>query len=299
MRRGLVSLILVGLLSTSGHAVMLLDTAPVLVGLFNAYAPTVLGNRMWIGGWLTPADVPDDKIYRSDLVGGVFTSPVLAFQLVGAAVNDPSVVQAPAGTTNLYYTSLDKACAPQPECFLTDNLTGLASSTDGGLTWTDQGIVIPKPSGLGPCGAWAPSAVVSGSEVWLYYHGGNPSFGPCPHPTGTVFRSRFDAGGAQRLDTVVVGVPLPVVNVDVSRRPDGLFVMVGNSTDLARIHRFTSTDGLTWTTAEAPLVDAGQIWMPTPHVTWIDGTHFFLWLGWGQTAGNTSIHEVQRWRWSE
>ena len=299
VRRVLLSLILLLVLAPGASAQTLLEAATVLTGLFNAYAPTVLGSRMWIGGWATPADFPYDKIYRSDLVAGSWTFPETVLERSDASVNDPSVVVVPAGSTNLYYTLLPRDCGPQPHCLLSDNFTGLARSGDGGLTWIDLGVLIGRDNGLGPCGAWAPSALVVGGELWLYYHGGNPSFGVCEHPSGTVFRSRFDPTGQQRVDTVVVTVPLPVVNVDVSRRPDGLLVMVANSLDLTKIYLFTSTDGLTWSKSGPPLVDAGLVWAPTPHVTWVDAAHFDLWLAWGQVVGNTFLHEVQRWRWSE
>jgi len=123
MRRWLLSFVLVGMLASSAPALTLLDTAPVLTGLYNVYAPTVLGARMWLGGWLTPPDMPDDKIYLSDLVGGNWTWPVLSFQRPGWAVNDPSVIDR-AGVRYMYFTGLDKSCAPQPDCFFTENVTG-------------------------------------------------------------------------------------------------------------------------------------------------------------------------------
>lgn len=298
MRHLIASVVLVVLLAPGARAQTLLGTTPVLTGLFNAYAPSVLGPRMWIGGWLTPADFPDDRIYRSELVAGEWTFPVPALARADAGVNDPSAVAASGGLTNLYYTFILNSCAPRPNCFLTANFTGVATSANGGDDWTDQGTLIGLDNGLGPCGAWAPSALAVGDEIWLYYHGGNPSFGPCNHPSGTVFRSRLDATGRQRKDTVVVSVPIPVVNVDVSRRPDGLFVMVANSPDLTRIHRFTSADGLAWT-RQPDLVDAGVVWIPTPHLTWTDATHSHLWFGTGQVPGNTFIQQVDRQDWSE
>ena len=144
----------------------------------------------------------------------------------------------------------------------------------------------------------APSALVVGAEAWVYYHGGNPSFGLCEHPTGTVFRTRFDATG-QPLDTVVVPTPLPMVNVDVTVRPDGVFVMLGNSTDLTKIYRLTSHDGLAWTGPTAPLVDAGLVWIPTPHATWVDAGRFDVWAGWGQVPGDGFIDQVLRQEWQE
>jgi hypothetical protein len=300
VRRALAILLLTAAFSTQASAQVRLDAVPVLTGLFNAYAPTLLGTRMWIAGWLTAADVPDDKIYRSDLVAGSWTFPVLSFERPEAGINDPSVVITPAGTTLLYFTSIDKQCTPQPNCYLTHNLTGVASSANGGVGWTDGGILIPMNNGAGHCGAWAPSALMVGEEVWVYYHGGNPSFGLCEHPTGTVFRSRFDRTGTAWIDTVVVPLPLPAVNVDVSLRPGGGFVMVANSPDLTKLHRFVSANGLAWTPAPAgPLFDAGQVWIPTPHITWVDATHFDVWLGSGQVVGNTFIHQVERWGWAE
>ena len=295
---------LVAILAAGAPAQTLDETAPVLLGLFNLYAPSVLHppavptSRMWIAGWREAADIPDDRIYRSDLAGGLWTAPEPAFQQPGAGINDPSVVPAPGSAALLmYYTRLGSGCAPFPNCIFTDNEVGMASSLDGGLTWLDHGILVSTLDGPGHCGAWAPSALVVGGEIWVYYHGGNPTFGPCEHPTGTVFRTRFDATGGQRLDTVVVPTPVPVVNVDVSVRPDGLFVMVGNSTDLGTIHRLTSPDGLDWT-AGPPLL-AGAVWAPTPHVTWVDDARFDLWFGWGEVPGNGFIHAVLRQRWRE
>ena len=287
--------------ASAGAAQTLVGSSVVLDGLFNAYAPSVLGSRMWIGGWLTQADFPNDKLFRSDLgAGGTWSFPVPALERADAGINDASVVAPPAGGTNLYYTAIPKDCAPQPNCYLTANHTALATSANGGLTWSDHGDLIGPDNGLGECGAWAPSALAVDGAVWVYYHGGNPSFGRCRYPTGTVFRSRFDGTGAgQRIDTAVVAVPLPVVNVDVSRRPgDGLFVMVANSLDLTRIHRFTSPDGVTWTEG-ATLVDTGGAWVPTPHVTWTDATHWSLWFGMADSASDTFIHRVVRWDWVE
>lgn len=256
---------------------------------------------MWIAGWLTAADVPFDKVYRSELVDGAWTPPVPSFERIGFGVNDPSVVVAPNGTTLMYFTSIDAQCAPQPNCYLADNLTSAATSADGGITWSDKGVVLGADNGVAPCGAWAPSAIVVGNEVWVYFHGANPSFSRCSHPSGTVFRARFDRTGLVRIDTRVIPTPLPVVNVDVSRRPgDDAFVMVANSPDLTKVWRLVSTDGLAWTPAPArPLIDAGTVWTPTPHVTWVSPTEFDLWVGTAQTPGNTSIHQVERSRWRE
>ena len=298
--RALLALAAIVLSAAPARAQVLVEPTPALVGLYNVYAPTVLGPRMWIGGWLTVADFPDDKIYRSDFVNGSWTFPVHSFEISTAGVNDPSVVLTPSGSLLMYFTRIAKDCAPQPNCYLSDNLTGVAVSADGGASWSDLGLLIGMDNGAGSCGAWAPSALVVGEEVWVYYHGGNPSFGLCDHPSGTVFLSRFDGSGRGSRGTVVVSVPMPAVNVDVSRRPGGGFVMVANSPDLTRIHRFVSSDGLAWTAAPlAPLVDAGTVWIPTPHVTWVDAGHFDLWFGSAVTAGSTVIQEVERWRWSE
>jgi len=61
---------------------------------------------------------------------------------------------------------------------------------------------------------------------------------------------------------------------------------------------FTSPDGVTWTEG-ATLVDTGGAWVPTPHVTWTDATHWSLWFGMADSATDTFIHRVVRWDWTE
>ena len=97
----------------------------------------------------------------------------------------------------------------------------------------------------------------------------------------------------------VVDVPIALYNVDVSIRPDGVYVMVANSLDLTKIHRFLSDDGLTWTAAGTFPIGDDLIWKPTPHVTWSDSTNFELWSGRAESPENVYSREIHRWQWQD
>jgi len=281
-----------------GAALILIAEDAPLTDLYNVYAPHILGDRMWMGGWLIPEHAPDDRIYLSERIGDAWSTPVTALAEVGAAVNDPSVI-AVGGETLMYFTRLAKDCTPVPDCWFVGNLTGLAVSSDNGDTWENVGVAIDLDNGLSQCGAWAPSAITVGNEIWVYYHGGLPSYGACEYPLGTVFRSRFDAMQLQRIDTVRVDLPKPLYNVDVSQRPDGDYVLVANSLDLTRMHLFTSQDGLAWSDAGTFPIPEDLIWKPAPHLTWSDATTSELWAGHAENAQDVSSREIHRWRWQD
>ena len=275
----------------------LVEQDAVLVDLFNAYAPHVIGDTMWLGGWLTEDDKPDDQVYVSRRDGAEWQPPVSILERNGFAFNDPSALQRDADRF-VYYTLLDKSCSPAPGCYLVWNLTGLAQETAAGTAWTELGTLIELDNGLAECGAWAPSALRNGDENWIYYHGGSPSYGPCRHPTGTVFLTRFTPDHVP-LGTEVVALPRPVYNVDVSRRPDGRFMLAANSLDLTRIVLFTSGDGRAWTEFGDVAVGNNLIWKPTPHITWVDNAVFDLWFGHAASVDDTEVVEIRRWRWRD
>ena len=279
-------------------SLILIEEDSPLTNLYNVYAPHILGEKMWTGGWLISEHEPEDRIYLSERVGTDWSTPVITLAEAGAAVNDPSVI-AVGSQTLMYFTRLAKDCAPAPDCWFVGNLTGLAVSSDDGDTWENLGVEIGLDNGLSECGAWAPSAISVGNEIWVYYHGGLPSYGACEYPLGTVFRTRFDSIQRQRIDTVRVGLQKPLYNVDVSERPDGVYVLVANSLDLTRIHCFTSADGLAWDNAGTFPIPENLIWKATPHLTWSDATTFELWTGLAESAEDTSSREIHRWRWQD
>jgi len=197
----------------------LVETNLLIGGLNNVYAPTVLEyngvNRMWIGGWLTEQDYGgDDAIYYSEFKNGAWTFPVISFSKPGFLVNDPTVIQAPSSSgidrsnwLYMYYTALDSTTANPTE----DNVVGFASSIDGGKTWTDHGIIIEKNNGFNDCGPWAPSAIINGQEIWLYYHGNDACF-------TSKFLTRLILNGFEVIDTQTITAHDLAVNVDVAKQ---------------------------------------------------------------------------------
>ncbi len=176
-----------------------------------------------VGGWLTSAALPNDKIYHSVSYdsGHTWSSPALAFQIDGIAVNDPSVLRLrnPQGGYRylMYFTYSNYNTLDQK------NLTGLATSNDA-TTWTNQGLVIGYDNLLDNNGAWAPSAVAAdptGSTIYLYYF---PDARPAPND-GAVYRSTMTDGGRMLSKTIEVVPPdgHPRLNVDVSIDPRGGF----------------------------------------------------------------------------
>ena len=300
-----------------------LKTDVLLTGLRSMYAPVVLDHagvkRMWLGGWLTDSDpteflqhvsrgddltqvVGADKIFASELVNGTWTAPVLAFAKGGFHVNDPSVIAPPSSDgidrsrwLYMYYTALDnRIAAGNPSEWSKNHAIGFASSIDGGKTWTDHGIVVsPWQSGDG-MGAWAPSAIVIGNEILVYYHSGTPDFS---QPIN--FRVRFhltgwqQLGGPERLTFAVPETPTVLVsNVDISRQ-GALLVMLANTLDLRNIVRYVSQDGLSWVRHPMdtnPIIFGGPNLVLTPHAELLADDRYRLYFGFDTGAGSASVH---------
>ena len=285
-----------------GSAELGLNHAAISIShLRNMYAPSVLTvngtKRMWLGGWLTESDPADfltavrqgrdltsipgaDKIFLSEFSDSGWSRPTRVFAPNGYHVNDPSVIQPPSmpgidrsNVLYLYYTALDNRIATDATAQVQDNVIGLASSGDGGRTWRNRGILIAKNEGGDGYGAWAPSAVTVGDEIWVYYHTGSPDF--CQPIT---FRQKFYADGVEKKGRperlrFPEGVRFEaghgatlLSNLDVAR--DGSrFVMVANTTDLKNVASFTSTDGLTWYTAQSDpiMIRGGTAGVEAPH----------------------------------
>jgi len=269
--------------------------ANVLIsGLQNMYAPTVLEysgiKRMWIGGWLTQQDYGgDDAIYYSEFKNSAWTFPILSFAKLGYLVNDPTVIQPPSSggidRSNwlyMYYTALDNKKTAQP---ITDHVVGFASSTDGGKTWTDHGIIIEKNNGFNDCGAWAPSALVNGNEIWIYYHGNDACF-------TTKFLTRLKLNGLEVIDTQTITSHDLAVNVDVAKQ-GAKFVMVANHPAESFIYRYESQDGINFGIQSfETLISAGENLVTTPHIEVLDPNRYKLYFGFSTTDNlhHESIH---------
>ncbi len=305
-------------------------------GFRNVYAPSVAtvqtsatttAKRMWLCGWKTDADPNDynaaiasgqplttiigpDKIWMSEFNGTTWSDPTLSFQKVGFHVCDPSIVRPPSTDgvdrsqwTYMYYTALDNRHAASPIDQVQNNITGLASSVDGGRTWQDIGIVIDKAGGGDGMGAWAPAAVVAGDEIWLYYATGNQNFS-----INATYRQRMNANGWQK-----IGAPEPLTyaaglqfnegtqatllsNLHVHKE-GSKYVMLANTYDLKRVVRLVSDNGLAWRseTTDPVIMNSGANFVITPFGEPIDSQNFSLYFGYGDTPPALDSHGVHRW----
>jgi hypothetical protein len=213
------------------------------------------------------------RIYRLDRATGELT---LALARREAHVNDPSLIQPPSSDgwdrsswTLMYYTGLDNVDAAAQAW--DRHWIGLASSVDGGETWWDHGPILA---------GWSPSALVVGTEVWVYYH----------DAAAQPWRVRFDGNGWLPLGQPdrLTGLP-DVSNLDVTRDAAGLFILAANTPDLSGLVGATSRDGLSFEVVAQVGVPAA--WLLTPHVGQ-DGT---LYVGRSETAGGKPTRLLE-WR---
>ncbi len=269
----------------------ILATEYVLSGR-NVYSPTVLRTvngvrRVWFGGWLNDGD-RTDRIYMSDEAApGAWTAPVVVLERPGQLVNDPTVLRHPIYPTWLfmYFTVLTD---PNDT---SNNQIGFASSIDEGRSWWDHGIIIGRDNGLDQCGAWSPSALVVGSEIWVYFHGNLSAV--CS--SLQVYRVRLDLNGWQRLATEIVTLPGPVLNVDVNSQ-QGQFVLWADAPDLRAISRYISTDGLTFMGSPgAPVINAGAAMINTPHCEVVSNDLCRLWFGFSPSGSVTDFSSIHDW----
>ena len=305
-------------------------------GFRNVYAPSVAtvaagpattARRMWLCGWKTDADpnnynaavaagqsltsiVGPDKIWMSEYNGTSWSDPVLSFQKTGFHVCDPSIVRPPSTDgvdrsqwTYMYYTGLDNRFAASPTEQVQNNITGMASSVDGGTTWTDLGIILNKADGGDGYGAWAASALVVGDEIWLYYVTGNQNFS-----INATYRQRMNANGWQK-----IGAPEPLTYAPGLQFNEGTqatllsnlhvhkegskYVMLANTYDLKRVVRLVSDNGLSWRseTIDPVIMNSGANFVITPFAEPIDAQNFSLYFGYGDTPPLLDSHGVHKW----
>lgn len=252
-----MSLRLPGAVTVGASGPLPLTGGPV----FLVYSPSVHAGVTFSGGWRRWSDIGPDRLYASPAgenhpqeIAWTDGAPYARWHL-----NDPSVVTAPAAGEALlmYVTALSTAWSGPGatlEDIVSHNLTGLATSADGGASWRWEGVVIGQDNGLDGTGAWSPSAVATGDAVHLWYHtspwdrvSGDPAV-----IAPRALHSVMDASGRQLLRTeealrADTGEALHLINLDVEQAADGSFWMVGQ--DLWRmdaILAFRSDDGLHW-----------------------------------------------------
>src|SRR5208282_6781794 len=114
------------------------------------------------------------------------------------------------------------------------NQTTLLTSTNGGASWTFNGIVIGQDNGVNGGGAWSPSALDEGGHVQLLYGTGNLDTLTGLAETPTIITSTMSAdgrsleGSQQCIDTTT-GQALQGYNSDVYQEADRTFLMVLNN----------------------------------------------------------------------
>ena len=268
----------------------MLKQEALITGVSNLYSPAVVTvkgtKRMWMGGWLSDQELGTDRIYYSDFQNGAWTAPTPSFQKIGFHVNDPSIIIPPISdgidSDTLLYMYYTMARPDRP----LENVVGFASSTDGGISWIDHGIVIDYDNGLNNCGAWSPSALVNGNEIWIYYHGNGACF-------TSKFLTRMKLNGLERISTEKIQVHDLAVNVDVAKQ-GGEYVMVANHPDESFVYRYESADGINWGKQPVEiLINPTPNSITTPHLEIIDANTYNVYFGFS-TSGNkhhTSVHE--------
>lgn len=302
MKRFLLTALLASSLSTT-QAAQYIGPAQVLVsGARSLYSPeikTFYGvKRMWSGGWRTESDVGTDKIFVSVSQGSGWSYPQPTLTKPGYSYNDPTVVQhAWYPWLFMYYTSLSHVYAGSYQAMTSNNTVGLAVSTDYGNSWIDLGEIIGRLeggcrwNGYDCNGAWSPSAIVVGSEIWLYYHGNAPS-------TAT-YRTRLNMNGWQIIETSPVNLPAGPqrINVDVSVQGNK-FVMLANEGGLGTVSRYVSWDGFNWFANESnPIINFGNAYMLiTPHSTAVPGSATDYDISFGFAVGNGPSNSMHSWR---
>lgn len=271
---------------------------------YNIYSPDLFGNTLYLGGWLTAADIGPDQLYQSipteDAPQPIVWDGAVPYSLYH--LNDPSVVEEADGTLAMFMTALPNYDTTWTE-IVTQNITALATSDNGGASWIFRGIVIGQDNGLAGTGAWSPSALPDGDDIDVWYNTGAIDADTGASVPIQVQRATMNPIGTQVLSTVVcvnalTGAPIPAENVDVAQASDGTYWMIGNdylSTDgnPGKLVLYESQDGINWTpwSINGPTLispSAGQTLL-TPTITGISGNT--LTLMYSEQAGTSATME--------
>lgn len=305
---------------------------------YGAYSQDMIGaERIWFGGWISQADpfnyltemtkgtdpttvFGPDKIFVADRkleVSQTQASVRLALQLKGYHINDPTVV-APQSTDGIdrsqwlymYFTMLDNRLAENcrrktsdilqcPELFAGHDI-GMASSIDGGLSWTFRGIVVEASKSGDGAGAWMPSVVKIGNEIHLYYNTGKAEYS-----TANLFRVRLNANGVEKIASpeavVIPGFQKndQIHNVDIqtaSIQGKRVYLMVSNNGRHDEIRAHFSADGLTFQElSSGPLLSSSgsTARLITPHIENFGENTLSAPLALSQSKGGFSFARIQ------
>ena len=305
------------LLSYPCFAIEILNKTTLLQGLYALYSPELgIGAAyLYTAGWENLSDrltctiiendhvignpyLPCDRIYRSRRARERrWGKPGENFSLSGKLVNEPTIIIPPSTDKIdrrqwrfMYYTVLDHShyfpCGEGTNDCTKFNEIGLASSINNGRTWTNHGVVVGLENGLTythnkiteQCGAWSSSALPVGDKIYLWYIF-NSQCNDLGYttPVRLIGLTVFNANGWQIESQHFVTTPVITVNVSVQQRPDGHFLMAGNSGNQQYLYILESigTDPttFTWHTQmyQTPFVDADPLsFVLTPrlfHVT--------------------------------
>ena len=210
-----------------------------------------------------------DKLYYIESYdqGTNWTEPRLLLHVEGHSFNDPTVVKfQEQGESRylMYFTDRgpDSPDGPNPQVAL--------ASSDDGVNFTYEGLVITYNNGYDTNSAWCPSALLadpSGETVYVYYHTRNSQ--------GRILRSAMGDYGRTLVETK------PVItseqdnklktNVTVIERWYGYEMLcVGYYTNSdginnGRIERWLSSDGETWNKPVPNVVyEEDQQWIGSP-----------------------------------
>lgn len=273
---------------------------------YNVYAADVFQGVLYQGGWLTKADIGPDRLYQSNAtvdrpveITWTKAAPYNLYHL-----NDPSVVRKADGTLAMFMTALPNAYGDSKVMF-DRNVTGLATSTNQGQSWTWQGIVIGQNNGLDATGAWSPSAIVNANGIAVWYHTGAHDVSTGAYQPTRVLLTELDATGTHILSTVptidtVTGMPVSAANVDVRQADNGIYWMVANdysvtNGDGGKIALYHSADKISWTpwspSGATLLSPRGGSPLLTPTITSISGDTINLIYG-EQLAGSATVEQA-------
>lgn len=296
----------------------------LLWNLGNLHSPminTFFGQKkVFLGGWLSEDDRRNynftlnsgisprsilglEKIYMALPAPVRWIMPNVVFSKVGFHVNHPSIVKPPDSVANnnilyLYYSQRSNAFIARGD--ERASAIGFATSVNGGITWTNGGTVIGSSTivgggsnGYNDFGGESPSAIVSGSEIWIYYHTNETA--------PKVLRTRLSQDGVTVLGTDRVNLPeepFTLKHVDVSYLSLNLtdkFILVANDREMNRVVEYMSDDGLNWfKTAKSPrILTVGSEHVLTPHREIVDENHYRIYTGWDRGDGRS--HEIRVW----
>ncbi len=241
-----------------------------------------------------------NKLYK-DIYPNSFSGKCtqLGNSLCNVQINDPSVVRY-NGSLYLYFTMLENyrwydgtygvlgSSGPQNPTEQNRHSIGLAVSGDDGKNWAFVGKIIPEhptdSDGKSVLGAWAPSAIVIGDRVDVYFH----------DALGTQQYVAQLKGGVsiQKLERLNKSDSVYRVNMDIIRSGN-LFEATFNDASFNIVRTYFSGPqdfGKLCNTKIIVPADATHKW-PTPHQV-IDGdkVHLFFW----QLENPSSIHHWVR-----